>query len=96
MFKSFRNLDAFQGGLNDTLNHILRVDASKVIELDGNKIPTGKFINVENTPFDFRKAKAHGTNWNATQGLCIARELYKMITRSSLYADGLVDSMLGI
>lgn len=65
-----RNLDAFQGGLNDTLNHVLRVDADKVIELDGNAIPTGKFINVEGTVFDFRTPKAQGAQWNQTQGLC--------------------------
>lgn len=64
------NLDGFQNGVNDTLGHTLRVGSSKIIELDGNAIPTGKFINVAGTPFDFRKATVHGTHLDEATGLC--------------------------
>lgn len=35
---------------------ILKIDSDKVCELGEGLIPTGLFINVENTAFDFRKA----------------------------------------
>lgn len=35
---------------------ILKIDSDKVCELGKGLIPTGLFINVENTAFDFRKA----------------------------------------
>ncbi|KAF8068039.1 galactose mutarotase-like protein [Lyophyllum atratum] len=64
------NLDAFQGGSNDILSHHLQVDSSRVIALDGNAIPTGDFIAVGGTPFDFRKEKKIGARWNDTIDLC--------------------------
>ncbi|KAF9456954.1 galactose mutarotase-like protein [Collybia nuda] len=64
------NLDAFQDGSNDILSHHLQVDASRVIDVDGNLIPTGDFINVDGTPFDFRKEQAIGARWNDTFNLC--------------------------
>jgi aldose 1-epimerase len=63
-------LDGFQNGVNDTLGHTLRVGSSKIIELDGNAIPTGKFINVAGTVFDLRKPTLHGTHLDEAQGLC--------------------------
>ena len=39
-------------GLN---NHKLSISAEQLLELDQQQIPTGEFINVTNTPFDFRK-----------------------------------------
>lgn len=65
-----RNLNAFQDGSSDILNHHLQVDASKVVDVDGDAIPTGKFINVTGNPFDFRKEEKIGARWNATQDLC--------------------------
>ncbi|KAH6906004.1 galactose-1-epimerase [Coprinopsis sp. MPI-PUGE-AT-0042] len=64
------NLDGFQNGVNDTLGHTLQIDGSKVIEVDGNLIPTGKFIDVTGTPFDFRKPMLHGARLDEAQGLC--------------------------
>ncbi|KAM6492142.1 galactose mutarotase-like protein [Amanita muscaria] len=48
------NLDAFQDGSANILNHKLTLDASRTIAVDGNQVPTGPFLNVEGTPFDFR------------------------------------------
>ncbi|KAF8920625.1 galactose mutarotase-like domain-containing protein [Mucidula mucida] len=65
------NLDAYQNDSTDVLNHYLRIDGDKVIEIDGDSIPTGDFINVEHDPmFDFRDGRLIGENWNATKDLC--------------------------
>lgn len=66
-----RNLDAFQGS-EDILNHHLHINSSKVVQVDGDAIPTGGFIDVDNTAFDFRTPKKINWDWNQTVGLCIA------------------------
>ncbi|KAK7691103.1 hypothetical protein QCA50_006206 [Cerrena zonata] len=63
------NLDAFQGS-QDILNHNLHVDSSKVVQVDGDAIPTGNFVDVDNTAFDFRTPKKINWDWNETVGLC--------------------------
>ncbi|GLB38921.1 putative aldose 1-epimerase [Lyophyllum shimeji] len=64
------NLDAFQDGSSDILSHHLLVDASRVIDVDGDAIPTGEFIDVGGTPFDFRQEQKIGSRWNDTINLC--------------------------
>jgi aldose 1-epimerase len=64
-----RNLDAFQDDNNDILSHHLQIDASRVIALDDNAVPTGDFISVDSSPFDFRKGMKIGARWNDTIGL---------------------------
>jgi len=39
----------------DILNHTLQLKSDKVLELDQELLPTGKWITVENTPFDFQQ-----------------------------------------
>ncbi|KAI0684772.1 galactose mutarotase-like protein [Cerioporus squamosus] len=63
------NLDAFQGS-DEVLDYKLHVDSSRVVAVDGDAIPTGKFIDVAGTPFDFREAKPISWRWNETVGLC--------------------------
>ncbi|KAI0773486.1 galactose mutarotase-like protein [Fomes fomentarius] len=63
------NLDAFQGSDN-VLNHTLRVDSSRVIAVDSYAIPTGEFIDVQDSPFDFREAHTIGARWDKTVDLC--------------------------
>ena len=63
------NLDAFQG--SDTiLAHTLRVAASRVVAVDGDALPTGDFVDVAGTPFDFREPKPIDWRWDETAGLC--------------------------
>lgn len=63
------NLDAFQGSDN-VLGHHLHVDGSRVVTVDGDAIPTGEFIQVERTPFDFRTPETIGARWDDTVDLC--------------------------
>ncbi|OSD01850.1 galactose mutarotase-like protein [Trametes coccinea BRFM310] len=63
------NLDAFQGSEN-ILGHKLHVDGSRVVAVDGDAIPTGPFIDVTDTAYDFRIPQAIGARWNDTVGLC--------------------------
>lgn len=39
------------------LNHEIKVDSNFYLETDNDLIPTGKYLNVENTDFDLRKRK---------------------------------------
>ena len=51
---------------SSVLNHKLWIDADKITEVDSNLIPTGEYISVEKTPFDFRKIKTIGDGINST------------------------------
>lgn len=46
-------------------DHELQIDAVKGLDFDGNGIPTGKYLAVENSKFDFRVRRALGdaANW---------------------------------
>ena len=39
------------------LDHEIKIDADKIVPIDADLIPTGKLLDVLNTPFDFRKPK---------------------------------------
>lgn len=47
-------------GDSTILDHHLWIDADKITEVDAELIPTGKGIDVTNTPFDFRVSKEIG------------------------------------
>lgn len=47
-------------GRGDILSHELFIDADTITELDDSQIPTGTFLPVEDTPFDFRTMHAIG------------------------------------
>lgn len=49
------------GESSDILNHSLKINSDSYLEVDSEKIPTGKLISVENTPFDFRNGQNLGT-----------------------------------
>lgn len=44
-------------GNESILDHQLQIDASSLLEVDSQLIPSGRFLPVEGTAFDFRKAK---------------------------------------
>ena len=47
-------------GTDDILSHELFIDADRITELDDSQIPTGNFLPVDGTPFDFRTMHAVG------------------------------------
>ena len=47
----------FSGGQESILDHELTLNASRYLPVDSTLIPTGELAAVENTPFDFKKAK---------------------------------------
>ena len=53
------------GGESPILEHILTIDADKVIPVDETAIPLGEMMPVESTPFDFRTPKAIGKHIDA-------------------------------
>lgn len=59
---SFFNLKG--EGMGTILDHVLTINASKMIPVDSVLIPTGEIASVENTPFDFRKPTAIGDRIN--------------------------------
>lgn len=46
------------------------MDSSRVVAVDGDAIPTGEFIDVEGTVFDFRTPERIDYRFNETVGLC--------------------------
>ncbi|KAJ7678706.1 galactose mutarotase-like protein [Mycena rosella] len=60
------NLDGFQYGSDDILGHELHIpEGERVIEVDGDAVPTGVLIPVPGTHFDFRKARRIGAAFEA-------------------------------
>ena len=49
---AYFNLNGYDGG--DILDNVLTIDADAITPVDGKLIPTGEFLAVEGTPFDFR------------------------------------------
>lgn len=47
-------------GSGTILDERLRLNSSKILEIDKNCFPTGKFLDVSGTPFDFREEKKIG------------------------------------
>jgi aldose 1-epimerase len=47
-------------GKGDILNHKLMINGNQINTLDENLIPTGEFMPVKDTPFDFTQAKSIG------------------------------------
>lgn len=53
------------GGKGDILGHEMAINADKLVAVDASLIPTGKLMDVTNTPFDFRKPTVIGERINA-------------------------------
>lgn len=54
---SYFNLNSCNGNI---LGHELMIDAGSITELDGESIPTGRILSVEDTAYDFRLSKEIG------------------------------------
>ena len=51
---SYFNLDGQNGSV---LNQELEINSKKILEVDSENIPSGRFINLENSPFNFTSPK---------------------------------------
>lgn len=47
-------------GTGDTLDHIVTMQCDQTLEVDDELIPTGKLVDVTDTPFDFRQPTSIG------------------------------------
>ena len=55
-------------GSGDVLDQVLMLKADKILAIDERKIPTGAFLSVDQTPFDFRTPRAIGERINEVEG----------------------------
>lgn len=55
-------------GSGDVLHHTLTLNADRFLAIDDRKIPTGSYIHVDGTPFDFRKPHAIGERIGQVDG----------------------------
>lgn len=55
---AYFNLNGYDGG--DVLDTVLTLYADRITPVDGRLIPTGEWMPVEGTPFDFREGKPIG------------------------------------
>lgn len=61
---SYFNLGGYDSG--EIFDHIIKIDADEYIPTNADLIPTGEIRSVFDTPFDFRKAKKIGENFDLT------------------------------
>ena len=57
-----------QGGADTVYNHSLTLNAGKYTALDHNLVPTGEFVPVAGTPYDFNSEKKIGEDIGAVEG----------------------------
>lgn len=55
-------------GSGDIRGHVLAMDCAEVLAIDPRKVPTGGFLEVAGTPFDFRVAKPVGKDIGSVEG----------------------------
>ncbi len=55
-------------GSGDIREHVLAMDCAEVLAIDPRKVPTGGFLGVAGTPFDFRIAKPVGKDIESVEG----------------------------
>lgn len=55
---SYFNLNGFQD--DSCLEHLVKIHSDAITEMDEESIPSGKLLNVTDTPFDFREFKEVG------------------------------------
>ncbi|WP_049723675.1 aldose epimerase family protein [Gilvimarinus polysaccharolyticus] len=87
---SYFNLSGHTSG--DVLAQQLQVNADFYTPVDGNGIPTGEILSVDNTPFDFTQKKALGRDIKADNAMLKAALGFDQnwVLRAGKFADDLV------
>lgn len=57
---TYFNLNGQDG--SDIISHTIIMNSDSFTEIDEEQLPTGRILNVDGTPFDFRREKEIGTN----------------------------------
>lgn len=65
---SYFNLAGHEKGFKELYKHELTINSDKILRIDGEQIPTGEFINVGETEFDFRVPQQLGDAIAKTSG----------------------------
>jgi len=60
---SYFNLDGHNSGT--ILKHYMEIYSGQILEIGNDMIPTGRIIDISDTPFDFRKRKQIGKDIDA-------------------------------
>lgn len=69
---SYFNLAGFNSG--KVFDHVLKFEADRFLPTDEGLIPTGEIRSVDGTPFDFRKAKSIGCDFDMNdENIAIAK-----------------------
>lgn len=92
---SYFNLSAGQTLAN---NHLLQINADAMALLDKNHIPTGEYMNVTNTAFDFRTIKKISQDQYATDAQLLLTRGYDhqfLLNKDSPFAARLLDQESG-
>jgi len=66
---AYFNLGGFDSG--PIYDHTLWLDADRINSLNSQLIPDGSFIDVEGTPYDFRKEKSLGEGIHSDYGMIV-------------------------
>ncbi|MEU3216024.1 aldose epimerase family protein [Streptomyces sp. NPDC006971] len=56
--------EAGSGGSGDALRQVLRIAAGRITPVDGESLPTGEFLPVDGTRFDFREPTTLGPGYD--------------------------------
>ncbi|HAL45360.1 MAG: hypothetical protein A2Y12_11670 [Planctomycetes bacterium GWF2_42_9] len=75
------------------VQHLMQINADSVTESDNELIPTGKFLKVENTHYDFRKPVSIG--WKMGKGYDINYVLNKQSASELSFAAKIVELKSG-
>jgi aldose 1-epimerase len=62
---SYFNLNNGRGAIGD---HFVKINSSAILEQDNNFVVTGRSVPVDDTIYDFRRAKQIGKEWIAADG----------------------------
>lgn len=73
---TYWNLDG--AGVSRIYNHVLSIEADQVLELDEQDLPTGGYVDVQNTRFDFTSPRTiHPFNLGSSVGEAVSEAVGK-------------------